>query len=39
VGCEVPALAARTQGRGSSRRRAEQAAAEQMLETLRARNV
>jgi ribonuclease III len=39
VQCEVPALGARTQGRGSSRRRAEQVAAEQMLETLRARNV
>jgi ribonuclease III len=39
VACEVPALGASTQGRGSSRRRAEQVAAEQMLETLRARNV
>jgi ribonuclease-3 len=39
VECEVAALGARTQGRGSSRRRAEQVAAEQMLETLRARNV
>ena len=39
VACEVAALGARTQGRGSSRRRAEQVAAEQMLETLRARNV
>jgi ribonuclease III len=34
VGCEVPALKSRTQGRGSSRRRAEQEAAERMLETL-----
>ncbi len=39
VECAVPALGARTQGRGSSRRRAEQVAAAQMLETLRARNV
>jgi len=31
VTCEVPALAARAQGEGSSRRRAEQAAAERLL--------
>jgi ribonuclease-3 len=34
VGCEVPALQLKTQGRGSSRRRAEQQAAEHMLETI-----
>ena len=34
VRCEVPALKLSTQGRGSSRRRAEQEAAERMLETL-----
>ena len=39
VSCEVPALEARTQGRGSSRRRAEQEAAERMMETLGPRSV
>ncbi len=39
VSCEVPSLGARTQGRGSSRRRAEQQAAERMMETLGPRSV
>jgi ribonuclease-3 len=39
VGCEVSALKATTQGRGSSRRRAEQQAAERMLETISTRTV
>lgn len=34
VSCEVPSLGVRTQGGGSSRRRAEQEAAERMMETL-----
>lgn len=34
VGCEVPALKLSTRGSGASRRRAEQEAAERMLETL-----
>ena len=39
VSCEVPSLGARSQGRGSSRRRAEQQAAERMMETLGPRSV
>jgi ribonuclease-3 len=39
VSCEVPALQARTCGQGSSRRRAEQEAAERMIETLGTRSV
>ena len=34
VSCEVPSLGVRTQGGGSSRRRAEQEAAERMMEML-----
>ncbi|HUA87829.1 MAG TPA: ribonuclease III [Steroidobacteraceae bacterium] len=39
VSCEVAALKARTEGAGSSRRRAEQEAAQRMLEALTARTV
>ena len=39
VSCEVPALNLKTCGEGSSRRRAEQAAAERMIETLGTRSV
>jgi ribonuclease-3 len=39
VCCEVPALNLKTSGEGSSRRRAEQAAAERMIETLGTRSV
>jgi ribonuclease-3 len=39
VSCEVPSQGACTQGRGSSRRRAEQQAAERMMETLGPRSV
>ena len=38
VSCEVPALGVRAQGRGSSRRRAEQEAAERMLSQIGAQN-
>ena len=37
VSCEVAALRLRTQGSGSSRRRAEQEAAEHMLESIATR--
>jgi ribonuclease-3 len=39
VGCQVPALGLATSGEGSSRRRAEQEAAERMIETLGTRSV
>jgi ribonuclease III len=39
VSCEVPALGLATSGAGSSRRRAEQEAAERMIETLGTRSV
>ena len=39
VSCEVPTLGARAQGRGSSRRRAEQQAAERMLGAIAAQNL
>jgi ribonuclease-3 len=39
VSCEVPALKLKTSGQGSSRRRAEQEAAERMIETLGTRSV
>ncbi len=39
VSCEVPALNLRTSGEGSSRRRAEQEAAERMMETIGTRTV
>jgi len=39
VRCEVPALKAATEGHGSSRRRAEQEAAERMIETISTRTV
>jgi ribonuclease-3 len=39
VSCEVPALNLRTSGEGSSRRRAEQQAAERMMETIGTRTV
>ena len=39
VKCEVPALGLTTSGQGSSRRRAEQEAAERMIETLGTRSV
>ena len=39
VSCDVPALQLKTSGHGSSRRRAEQEAAERMIETLGTRSV
>jgi ribonuclease III len=39
VSCEVPTLGARAQGRGSSRRRAEQEAAERMLREITGENL
>jgi ribonuclease III len=39
VSCDVPGLGARAHGRGSSRRRAEQQAAERMLAQIAAQNV
>jgi len=39
VSCDVPSLHLKTSGRGSSRRRAEQEAAERMIETIGTRSV